>query len=341
MRWGSLVRNRLSPPFIILAYHRVAELTTDPWGLAVSPQNFSAQLEVLQEEYDSESLRSLVDAGLRPLPRNAVAVTFDDGYADNLSTARPLLERFGIPATFFVAVGGIDASTEFWWDALERIVLQTDSLPERLTLASERGPSEWSIREEEEPAGHDARPDGIPVARGRFGDRVSAARIRLYYRLWEFLFQVHPTERTQLVRQLHEWSGVPLEARDSHRTLTRDELRQLDSGDRMSIGAHAVSHTPLTTLDRASQQQEIEGSTRFLEKLFGSRPRGFAYPHGDHDARLRQLVADGGYAFACTTQSGVVHRSTPRLELPRCSVMDWTADEFAARLRRWQNKPHR
>jgi peptidoglycan/xylan/chitin deacetylase (PgdA/CDA1 family) len=337
MRLGSLVRNKLSPPAIILAYHRVAELNTDPWGLAVSPQNFSAQLEVLQTAYKPDALSSLVDTGSRAHTTNAVAVTFDDGYADNLLTAKPLLEQSGIPATFFIPVGGIDARMEFWWDALERIILQTDSLPELLTLATANGPSDWSTSRENDPPRHGSSSGGSLGPTGRFDSQVSPVRIRLYYRLWELLMDACPTERARLVRQLHDWSGVPLDARESHRTLTRDELIQLSDGDQMSVGAHSVTHTPLSLLDYKSQREEIERGKQSLERLLGASPLGFAYPHGDHDERIRQLVADSGYAFACTTQSGVVLRSTPRFQLPRCTVLDWSGGEFSARLRRWQN----
>jgi peptidoglycan/xylan/chitin deacetylase (PgdA/CDA1 family) len=106
----------------ILLYHRVARLESDPQQLAVDPERFDAQLTALRATCTPVAL---VDVpGLlraRRLPKRPVAVTFDDGYRDNLVTAKPLLERHGVPATVFVASGYVGSGREFWWDELERL----------------------------------------------------------------------------------------------------------------------------------------------------------------------------------------------------------------------------
>ena len=101
---------------LVLLYHSIAEVPGDP--LRVSPERFGEQLDVLKELTEPVPLRDLAHRG--PSPRH-VAVTFDDGYADNLTTARPALERRGIPATIFVATGALRSGAEFWWDELERL----------------------------------------------------------------------------------------------------------------------------------------------------------------------------------------------------------------------------
>lgn len=89
---------------ITLAYHRVADLQYDPHQLAVTPDHFEEQMELLEEkEYD-------------------VKVTFDDGYEDNYTNALPILEKHGVNATFFITTSKIDSPTEFWWDDLDRIL---------------------------------------------------------------------------------------------------------------------------------------------------------------------------------------------------------------------------
>jgi peptidoglycan/xylan/chitin deacetylase (PgdA/CDA1 family) len=150
------------------------------------------------------------------------------------------------------------------------------------------------------------------------------------------LRQTAVDERAEAMRQLHSWAGVPSEARADHRRLSRDELPLLASGEQLDVGAHGMTHTPLTYLELESQRQEISQCARLLEAVLGRRPMGFAYPHGDHDQSTRQTVVDSGYAFACTTQPGLVRRSTPRFQLPRCTVLDWSGDEFRRRLKRWQ-----
>jgi peptidoglycan/xylan/chitin deacetylase (PgdA/CDA1 family) len=108
---------------LILLYHRVAELPEDRWQLAVSPAAFERQLRFLRSVFRPVPLSVLVRAleeGAET--RGMVAITFDDGYADNLLNAKPLLEKHGVPATVFVSSDAVREEREFWWDDLQRIV---------------------------------------------------------------------------------------------------------------------------------------------------------------------------------------------------------------------------
>lgn len=107
------------PRAIILTYHRVASLSYDPNELAVTPKHFEEQMRALRDHYNPVSTDALV-AMLRDgrIVDRAVAITFDDGYADNLDAAA-VLGSLGIPATFFVATGPMGGH-EYWWDDLER-----------------------------------------------------------------------------------------------------------------------------------------------------------------------------------------------------------------------------
>ena len=105
----------------ILIYHRIATADFDPWNIAVTPKEFERQLIRLR----SKTVLPLREFGRlhiqNRLPRNAVAITFDDGYACNAVVAAPMLESFGYPATFFIVSDAIVRSEEFWWDQLEYV----------------------------------------------------------------------------------------------------------------------------------------------------------------------------------------------------------------------------
>jgi peptidoglycan/xylan/chitin deacetylase (PgdA/CDA1 family) len=107
-RW---LKYRLVQPALILMYHRVTELPNDPYLLAVTPKHFAQQLGVIRRYGVPMRLGQLVEA-LQDgkVPKRAVVVTFDDGYADNLYNAKPLLELYSIPATVFVTTGCIGIS---------------------------------------------------------------------------------------------------------------------------------------------------------------------------------------------------------------------------------------
>jgi len=108
---------------LILLYHRVTTLANDRWSIAVTPSHFAEQMEVLRRRATIVPLSALDSVAARPNARGAtVLVTFDDGYADNLYEALPVLQRYDVPATVFVASDAVVQAREFWWDDLERLV---------------------------------------------------------------------------------------------------------------------------------------------------------------------------------------------------------------------------
>ncbi len=123
---GNVGRNLLSPPLVVLLYHRVARLAEDPCELAVAPENFRAQMKFLADHYPV--LRFEDDWGV--IEELSFVVTFDDGYADNLEQALPILEECRVPATFFVSSGFFGEKRFFPWDreVVENRILTEDEL---------------------------------------------------------------------------------------------------------------------------------------------------------------------------------------------------------------------
>lgn len=106
---------------LILAWHRIARLAPDSHGLCVAPQAFHEQVSLLRERCRVLPLPELLEAARAGLlAPDSVALTFDDGYLDSLSTAAPILD--GLPATFFVNSERLDSPHEAWHDELERLV---------------------------------------------------------------------------------------------------------------------------------------------------------------------------------------------------------------------------
>jgi peptidoglycan/xylan/chitin deacetylase (PgdA/CDA1 family) len=120
------------PGGVVLVYHRIVE-REDPLGLSVSPANFAAQLEVLRADWDVVALEEAMRAG-------SVAITFDDGYHDNLAAAEQL---DGLPATLFVSTGHVEEQRGFWWEQV-RGALRDREGPLRL------GDRAWPRRSEVE-----------------------------------------------------------------------------------------------------------------------------------------------------------------------------------------------
>jgi peptidoglycan/xylan/chitin deacetylase (PgdA/CDA1 family) len=306
-------------------YHRVAEPVCDPWELAVSLEHFDQQMRALRQVRRPISMRQLVD-GLRlcELPEQAVAVTFDDGYVDNLVNAKPILERHGIPATIFLATGELGQTHEYWWDELARLILQSqDKVDAAVSICDERIPITLTSRD-----GPAARRDCWRASESPRRDRE-----HLYLSLWGRFRILTPADRGDVLRQLRIIfaSGSP-DPRDF--PMSEDEVRALTDGGTFSVGAHTVSHPLLSSLSPEERAREIQQSKTECEALMGVPIEGFAYPYGDCDPAIQGSVADAGYHWACSTRSDRVDSSAfDPFELPRMQVCDWNVLQF----KRWLN----
>ena len=109
---------------VVLMYHRICSEAVDPWGLCVSKENFESQLSMLKQNFRVVSMSGMLDSlGKNELQHRSVAISFDDGYADNFLSAKPLLEKYDLPATFFVPTYFTGSNNLFWWDELAYIFL--------------------------------------------------------------------------------------------------------------------------------------------------------------------------------------------------------------------------
>jgi peptidoglycan/xylan/chitin deacetylase (PgdA/CDA1 family) len=281
---------------LILMYHRVAAVNVDPWGLAVHPDRFEAHLAVLRKQRTPMRLSDFVRALDREtLPDDAVAVTFDDGYVDNLHHAKPRLAAAGVPATVFLATGAIGQRSEFWWDELARGILgRVDG-----------GDSGW-----------------------RAWQAPRNASETEYFNLWRRLRDVAPSERDDEMRRFRKTvNDAPPDPGDL--PMTQADVSEICADGLVELGGHTVTHPVLTTLDAAERRREIREGKEECERLAGRPIEGFAYPHGAMDADTRAAVEECGFSWACSTESIAVPRTgVDRYALPRVFVPDCDANTF-------------
>jgi peptidoglycan/xylan/chitin deacetylase (PgdA/CDA1 family) len=315
MRWLMALahRPRAGAPgdasLTIVRHHRVyADEERPLYRLGVSETVFEGQLRLLAREglvpvTVSEGLRRLESGA----PGHTVAMSFDDGYADNVWRALPRLQAVGGHATFYLAAGLIEDRRAPWWDEL------TDAL-ERTTeprLALRIGDRELEL----------------PL-QGR-GDRARALRALVP------LMRVRPADRDARIAAVRLRLGVPeraacdLASWDAASALTR-------AGN--EVGAHTMSHPHLTTLDADEQAREIAASAELIQRRMGVRPSGFAYPGGDYDARTVSAVRAVGLDHAVTTRAGDNAGGAQRYELRRRGWSEGSCldpvGRFSARLAR-------
>jgi peptidoglycan/xylan/chitin deacetylase (PgdA/CDA1 family) len=295
------------PGTLVLLYHRVADLERDPHGLSVRPDRFAEQCEILRRRCDVVPLQEF------KRPRRGVAITFDDGYADNVGDALTILTAARLPATFFVTVGRLGDRREVWWDRLERLLLgcQTGSGTIDVEVAGRRM---W-----------------IDV-------RSTIARERAHQALFWRLRPMRPAAIQSTLDDIEAQLGVRTSDREAYRWMTVQELQSLASQAGFAIGAHTITHPFLAELDEDEQWQEIEGSRHSLEQVLGRTVNLFSYPFGGREAFdtvTTELVRRAGYTMACTVAGGIAHADSDPLRIPRNVVGDWDAERFEQWLDRW------
>ncbi len=318
--------HRIWPPKpkpLILMYHRIAEDPIDHWGLSVSPAHFQEQLDVLRRTRHPFPLTEFVRRlAAGTLPSDAVAVTFDDGYADNFISGKPRLAAADVPATVFLATSYLDRPDEFWWDELARLVLAGDALRNfelvvgRTVLHIDLG------------AGAFARQDGT----------VSAAVLKMRQAaltpIWEAMRRLNEDERRRAMAEIRSVLTDRVCNVDRGRAMTRDEVGALVSDGLITIGAHTATHPLLTALGYDACQAEIAQSKAACEDLVGAEVAGFAYPYGGFDDEARKAVLATGFSFACSTREEPATPSSDFLALPRIQICDWNGDAFQRALHR-------
>ena len=311
-------------------YHSIAESDCDPWGNCVSPKHFEQQLDVLKRWAQPQPLRKMTDsiaAGVTP--RRSVALTFDDGYADNYHVARPLLEERDLPATFFLVSARVGSSESYWWDDLTDLLLRPGDLPETLDLPL--GGQRYEIR---------LGPSAHYSAEARSSDRNTRAwaakpgtRLGFYYDVWRRLKALSERERREAMDRLRVWAREATSSKSGAAiTINRAEAHELAVGGLIEIGSHSRSHPSFPDLNPVQQRQEMADSRSALEEIIEKPLDSFAYPYGNYDQNTPRLAKEAGFSRACTVDNGQVRPGGDPFLLPRFGVLDWNGEEFERRL---------
>jgi peptidoglycan/xylan/chitin deacetylase (PgdA/CDA1 family)/SAM-dependent methyltransferase len=294
----------------ILAYHRIADHQPDVHGLCTPPEVFSSHMELLAERFRPVPLPELADQVRRgPVEPGSVAVTFDDGYVDNLDIASPLLEKHGIPATFFVTGPLDDEYRETWADIVERILSGQRTVPDVLRVELDGSLIELPTSTSEE--------------------RSRAARI-----LHGRLLPAKASQIDEAIGALVAWSGRDLDARESHRLMTAAELRTLSERPGHELGAHGWDHLMLPAHPPEVRRRDLETIRDRLGELVELPVRSVAYPYGACDHETTAIAQSVGFTIGCSVEPEAVSAHSDPLRLPRIELHAEDANDLGFRLER-------
>lgn len=286
----------------VLIFHRVLKSSDPLFPDEPDAQRFAEILGWVGRIFNVMPLgRAIEELSSGRLPPRALAITFDDGYADNYTVALPVLQRFGMHATFFVASGFLDGG-RMWNDTV------IESIRTCKATTIDLG------------------------ALGKHELSSPAARRQVIDRLLPQIKYLEPTARLDCVRYIAERCEV---IPPDDLMMTSDQLRALH-GAGMGIGGHTRTHPILARLPDADALHEIKGGKADIESIIGKGISLFAYPNGkpgkDYLARHIDMVRAAGFQMAVSTAPGVARPGCDLFQIPRFTPWDRTATRFGLRL---------
>ena len=328
--------NRSSiPQATVLMYHRIGEAVSDVWDIAVSASNFEEQLQVLKSTGRVISLPELV-AGMhqKNMKPNRIALTFDDGYVDNFLTAKPLLEHYQIPATFFITSVNLGQHQEFWWDELEHLFLFTEQLPAYFSLKIQDTLLEYNLSGEAFLQEEQKRKHRKWKA---FVQEPPTVRAQLFLDVWCHLRPLPAAEQQAQLQKIRDWLGVKPEVRAAYKSMTIKQLQELAQSDFCTIGAHTHNHAALAAHNRAYQTSELLENQRFLKETTGQEVNLLAYPYGNYNEDTFYAAADLHFYAGFTTEAQTVKPDLHPYGLGRFQVKNMNGAEFQNQLLTWES----
>jgi peptidoglycan/xylan/chitin deacetylase (PgdA/CDA1 family) len=324
----NIIKKSFQKEPVVLMYHRIAEPSIDPWDLCVSPQHFKEHLEVLKSQYKVIPVSELLQVKNRIINiDNHIVLTFDDGYEDNYTNAKPLLEACQTPACFFIANDLIDTKRQYWWDELEEILLHTKALPVSLSL---------SVNDEQFTYKTD------PFIRSELFQYISPDKdvssipnLDLYLQLWKRMRPLPFGMQQEILDGLRKWTGKEKQDRHDHHCMSSMQLKQMMKNELFEIGVHTVHHPALADHRKEVQEKELNENKKWLEDITGRRMGYCAYPYGSYNNDTLCVMKDSGFKAAFTTNPERIKRSSDPYQLGRLQVRNWNGGIFEKQLKAW------
>jgi peptidoglycan/xylan/chitin deacetylase (PgdA/CDA1 family) len=281
----------------VLMYHRVLESCIDEPvfvqpGMYVTAKNFRRQINFLKKKFNVIPLAELVErVAAGKSVGGCCAITFDDGWYDNFTSAFPILQEFQVPATFFIATAFIGTNRMFWPEELTFYLKQ----PEVMTSI---GQSKMLDRLFDEVGGADATD-------GYMDNAVTVLKAWL------------PHEREKICQELR----VICPASHPNRLLMNwQEVEKMQDSGLISFGSHTANHVILDQVSLQMAEEEIISSYKEIESRLGTFSRLFAYPNGNHSKDIQDILKRNDFSGAVTTRRGWVNGNVGLFAIPRIGI---------------------
>lgn len=291
-RLGPVSRRVYRQRIVFLMIHGVVDFSFQtswrPLRKQLSVQNLSRGLAALNKYYNIVSMNQAVSmlAGLAPLQPRSLVLTFDDGYRNNITHALPILQRYKVPATFFLCTGHVKRRVPFWYDRMDYAIQHL----RREQLISFAGKMFLF------------RPNQEGISRQTFTNlrNIIKADKQPYdatMRKVDLIADILEENARCRLRDVFE--------KDHYTAIMSWEEARLAVEQGVTIGSHTVDHSLLDLLDEFSVKEQLAVSKNTIEKQLNRQCSYFCYPNGNWNNASTSLVGEAGFAAAITTDNGL------------------------------------
>jgi len=290
----------------IVLYHRVTKTERDTLELEVTPETFEKHINWYKNKFNIITADELADIVLhkKKIPAKSLLITFDDGYADNYLEALPILESNNVPALFFISSSKLGTPELFWWDELEFLVFNYNTLPPEIRIDDDE-----IIQTKE--------------------------RTLLFDNIHQRLKYGSLEQRNFILQNIRSQFTGEIENRKNYRIMTTVELKSLASSPLVTIGAHTLNHLSLSVQEPAIQKKEITENKIQLEDIIKKPIKFFAYPYGstkDFNNTTIKQAGEAGFKLSFANYHGFCSSATHPHKIPRILIRDWDTDELSRQL---------
>lgn len=278
----------------ILAYHSVFRppININDWCY-LNVHEFENQMEYLKDHFDIVSLEQGLELSRKgELKGQKIVITFDDGFYNNFSIAFPVLEKYQIPATIYLATAFIDSPDTIWFAKVIHAIGKTD-----------RNSLEW---------------------RGKKYDLSNPQKKELSSaKLQGSMKSLPHHELLEELQVIGDLLGVPWDGTEEYSVLDTPQIRAMQESGLVQFGAHTHKHAILSRISGKSQKEEIEKSLKKVEEVTGKKCRHFAYPNGgakNYDGNTLEILKNSSVQSAVTMINGSNYKGNCSLQLKRLGI---------------------
>lgn len=306
-------------PLTILMYHRISDAKDQDKNfspcrdlLEVTSFNFESHIKYLSENYRCISLtQAIKELANNSLVNSSIVITFDDGYIDNYTIAAPILEKYQVPATFYICTDFPEKKAFLWWYEIEHIISSVEKI-------------EISWRE---------------INYSLDCSDINKKSV-VFKKMVDLFIGELPNDQKNILELLYKKTGTSPNDLKSL-SMNWSHISSLAKNPLFEIGAHTTTHQILRLITQDEANHEMIRSREILEEKLGTPIKHFAYPFGYPRAastREFELARKAGFESSVTTRFSHIwpgHQESLHA-LPRIAITNITTENFKIRIGGWE-----